>query len=186
MASWKNRVGLVAASAVRLVALRNRAPERRLTPMEIELLRALYADAVDYARVRIRAPVLGLLGVSRRAFVIEDTLFVPAEFLPLRPEVLVHELCHIWQHQHGGHAYIADSLQAQLLGDGYRLAKGLNEGRAWHRLNCEQQATLLEEGWAQGALRGRRLMVGGIDRTPAFEAALEEVRAGRGAHFDDP
>ena len=182
--SWKHRVGFVAASAVRLWARGDRAPERRLTPTEIELLRPIYAEAIDYRRVRIRAPVQGLLGISRRAFVIEDTLFVPAEFLPLQPEVLVHEACHLWQHQHGGHAYIADSIHAQLVGDGYRLAKGLGEGRRWDQLNCEQQATLLEEGWTQGALRGNRLILAGVDRTANFEAALGEVRAGRGAHFD--
>lgn len=182
--SWKNRLGFVAASAFRLVALGNRAPERLLTPAEIALLRTIYADSVDYGRVRIRSPVHGLLGLSRRAFVIEDTLFVPPQFLPLQPEVLVHEACHLWQHQHGGHAYIADSLHAQLLGDGYRLAKGLDEGRAWDQLNCEQQATLLEEAWTQGAFGGRRLVIGGVDRTPALEAAIREVRAGRGAHFD--
>ena len=154
MSSWKNPLGFVAAQAVRLVAARSDAPERGLIPPELELLRPIFADALDYDRVRIRAPVNGLLGISRRAFVIENTLFIPPEFLPLAPAVLVHELCHVWQHQHGGHAYIADSLHAQLLGDGYRLSKGLAEGKAWHQLNCEQQATLIEEGWVQGASLG--------------------------------
>lgn len=182
--SWKSRVGFVAASAVRLVALGNRAPERSLTPAELELLRKIYADAIDYRRVRIRAPVHGLLGISRRAFVIENTLFVPPEFLPLQPEVLVHELCHVWQHQHGGHAYIADSLHAQVLGDGYRLAKGLAEGRRWRQLNCEQQATLIEEAWVQRVFDGRPLVIAGIDRTASFEEAIAQVRSGKGAAFD--
>ena len=117
---------------------------------------------------------------------IEDTLYVPAEFLPLRPEVLVHELCHIWQHQNGGHAYIADSMHAQLVGDGYRLAKGLADRRAWHQLNCEQQATLLEEAHLQGAFEGRPLIVAGVDRSRELELALNEVWAGRGAHFAGP
>jgi len=47
--------------------------------------------------VRVRAPVNGLLGISRRAFVIQNTLYIPPEFLPLGAEVLVHELCHVWQ-----------------------------------------------------------------------------------------
>ncbi|MBS1148961.1 MAG: hypothetical protein H6Q89_659 [Myxococcaceae bacterium] len=184
MSSWKNPVGFVAAQAVRLVAAASTAPERPLLQPELELLRQVYADALDYRRVRIRAPVHGLLGISRRAFVIENTLFIPPEFLPLSPAVLVHELCHVWQHQHGGHAYIADSLHAQLLGDGYRLAKGLAEGKRWGALNCEQQATLLEEAWGQGAFAGGRLMIKGVDRTRELEAALIELRAGRGAGFD--
>lgn len=186
MIRWKNPVGFVAAQAVRLVAARSTAPERMLSPPELELLQAVYADSLDYERVRIRAPVHGLLGISRRAFVIENTLFIPPEFLPLAPAVLVHELCHVWQHQHGGHAYIADSLHAQLLGDGYRLAKGLAEGKAWHQLNCEQQATLIEEAWVQGAFSGRRFVIKGFDRTAELEAAIVELRAGRGAHFTGP
>ncbi len=181
---WKNPVGFIAAQAVRLVATRSDAPERRLIPPERALLSSVYRDAIDLERVRIRAPVHGLLGISRRAFVIENTLYLPPEFLPLTPAVLVHELCHVWQHQHGGHGYIADSLHAQLLGDGYRLAKGLAEGKAWHELNCEQQATLIEEGFVQGALDGGPLLIRGIDRTAALEAAIAEVRAGRGASFD--
>jgi hypothetical protein len=183
VSSWKNPVGFVAAQAVRLVAARNEAPERRLTPSEIGLLEPIYAGSLDYGRVRIRAPVHGLLGISRRAFVIENTLFIPPEFLPLAPAVLVHELCHVWQHQHGGHAYIADSLHAQLVGDGYRLAKGLAEGKSWAQLNCEQQATLIEEGWVQGAFSGGRLLIKGFDRTAELEAAIVELRAGRGAGF---
>ena len=183
MSRWKSPLGFVAAQAVRLVAARSAAPERPLRHDELALSKAVYADAIDAGRVRIRAPVQGLLGISRRAFVIENTLFIPPEFLPLQPSVLVHELCHVWQHQHGGHAYIADSLHAQLIGDGYRLAKGLAEGKVWAELNCEQQATLIEEGWAQGAFGGGRLNIDGFDRTAELEAAVIELRAGRGAGF---
>jgi hypothetical protein len=181
--SWKNRVGFAAAQLVRLAALTRHAPQRGLRPTEIDLLSEVYGEAVNYERVRIRALVRGLLAIGRRAFVIENTLFIPPQFLPLLPQVLVHEICHIWQFQHGGHAYIADSLHAQLLGDGYQLEKGLNEGRAWHQLNCEQQATLLEEAWAQRAFDGRPFVVGGVDRSEALRAAITEVRAGRGAQF---
>lgn len=147
------------------------------------MVATVYGSAIDSSKVRVRGPVQGLLGLSRRAFVIENTLFLPPEFLPLTSAVLVHELCHVWQHQHGGHAYIADSLQAQLVGDGYRLAKGLAEGKLWHQLNCEQQATLIEEGWVQGAFEGKPLRILGIDRTAELDAALVEVKAGRGARF---
>ena len=114
---------------------------------------------------------------------IEDTLFVPRRFLPLQLPVLVHELCHVWQHQNGGHAYIADSLEAQLVGDGYRLEKGLREGRPWSMLNCEQQATLVEEGFEQGAFEGRPFVLEGRDYSPVFWHAVGELRAGRGASF---
>ena len=185
MSSWKNPIGFIAGAAVRVVAAGNRAPERLLSPAEIVRLGPIYRASIDYGAVRVRAPVRGLLGVSRRAFVIQNTLYLPPEFLPLGDEVLVHELCHVWQHQHGGHAYIADSLHAQLLGDGYQLAKGLAEGRAWHQLNCEQQATLVEEAFVQRCFEGRPLVICGVDRSAVLEAALVELRAGRGAAFSD-
>jgi hypothetical protein len=71
----------------------------------------------------------------------------------------------VWQHQNGGHSYIADSLHAQLIGDGYRLDKGLVGGLAWHELNCEQQAMLIEEAFEQGAFDGRRVSIRGRDVT---------------------
>src|SRR5207244_1002902 len=117
------------------------------------------------------------------AFVIENTLFIPGRFLPLQTSVLVHELCHVWQHQHGGHAYIADSLEAQLIGDGYRLEKGLREGRRWGELNCEQHATLVEEAFEQACFDGRPLVLRGHDYTPQLHHALKELRAGRGASY---
>ncbi len=180
---WKAPVGFVAAQAVNAVAWLGRAEGRGLTPDERAVLEPIYRSSVDCARVRIRERVGGLLAISGRAFVIENTLFLPERYLPLRPSVLVHELCHVWQHQNGGHAYIADSVHAQLIGDGYRLAKGLAEGRAWYQLNCEQQATLIEEGYSQGALDGGPFVVAGIDRTRALRDALVDLRAGRGAHF---
>jgi hypothetical protein len=180
---WKQSAGFAAAKAVLAAARLSDGPERRLTPPERMLLEPIYRDSVDFSRVRIRAPVTGLLGITQRAFVIENTLFVPGRFLPLQAAVLVHEICHVWQHQHGGHAYIADSLQAQLVGDGYRLEKGLREGRAWAQLNCEQQATLIEEAYEQRCFEGKPLTLRGRDYSEAFEKAIAELRAGRGASF---
>lgn len=180
---WKAPVGFVAAQAVVALAAQSRAPSRGLDAAERAVLGPIFQGSVDYDRVRIRAPVEGLLAISGRAFVIEDTLYLPAKYLPLHRAILVHELCHVWQHQNGGHAYIADSLHAQFLGDGYRLAKGLAEGKAWEALNCEQQATLIEEAFVQGAIDRGTFVVRGIDRTRELRDALVELRAGRGAHF---
>lgn len=180
---WKQGAGFAAAKAVLAAARLSDAPVRRLNPPERALLEPIYQDSVDLSRIRVRAPVAGVLGIAGRAFVIEDTLFVPARFLPLQSAVLVHEVCHVWQHQNGGHAYIADSVEAQLVGDGYRLEKGLREGRAWAELNCEQQATLIEEAYGQKCFHGYPLVLRGRDYTAAFEQAVKELRAGRGASF---
>jgi hypothetical protein len=195
---WKQGTGFAAAKAVLAAARLASAPERRLSPKERALLEPIYEHSVDLDAVRVRAPVTGLLGVSQRAFVIENTLFVPSKFLPLQPAVLVHEICHVWQHQNGGHAYIADSLEAQLVGDGYRLEKGLREGKGWAQLNCEQQATLIEEAYEQGCfgpahgavvdLRAVRagcfFSLSGRDYSEVLRSALVDLRAGRGASFE--
>lgn len=181
--SWKGAFGHLAARVVQGVALASRAPERSLSQAERNLLAPLYAGSLELSRVRIREGIAGLLNASRRAFVIEDTVYLPPEYLPLRPHVLVHELCHVWQFQNGGHAYIGDSVRAQLLGDGYELEKGLLQGRAWAALNAEQQATLVEASFSQGCFDGRPFLIRGRDWTDYWRTAVAELRAGRGAAF---
>jgi hypothetical protein len=180
---WKQSVGFAAAKSVLAAVKLSDAPERRLMPQERAVLEPIYEGSVDLSRVRLRTPLAGVLAMTRRAFVIENTVFVPRRFLPLQTAVLVHEICHVWQHQHGGHAYIADSLHAQLVGDGYELDKGIREGKPWHGLNCEQQATLVEEGYLQRSFDGRPFMSRDLDCTEYFLRAIKELRAGRGASF---
>ena len=180
---WKSAFGHLAARVVRGVALVSRAPVRALTQAERELAFPIYEQSLDLAKVRVREGVSGLLNASKRAFVIEETMFLPTGYLPLRSHILVHELCHVWQFQNGGHAYIGDSVHAQLLGDGYELEKGLLQGRAWAALNAEQQATLIEASFAQRCFEGKPFLVRGRDWTEYWRAALIELRAGRGAAF---
>lgn len=181
--SWKAAFGHLAARVVQGVALASRAPDRPLTEGECALAAPIYQGSLELSRVRVREGIGGLLNASRRAFVIENTIYLPREYLPLRNHVLVHELCHAWQFQNGGHAYIGDSLHAQLLGDGYELEKGLLQGRAWAALNAEQQATLIEASFAQGCFEGRPFLIRGRDWTECWRTAVAELRGGRGAAF---
>lgn len=178
---WKAAFGHLAARVVQGVAVINRAPQRSLTSAERALAGPIYEASLELSRVRVREGVSGLLNASRRAFVIEETLFLPRGYLPLRSHILVHELCHVWQFQNGGHAYIGDSVHAQLLGDGYELEKGLLQGRAWAALNAEQQATLIEASFAQGCFEGKPFFIRGTDWTTYWVRAVAELRAGRGA-----
>lgn len=181
--SWKAAFGHVAARVVQGVALVSRGHPRPLNDAERSLAAPVFETSLDLSKVRVREGVGGLLNVSRRAFVIEQTMFLPRGYLPLRTHVLVHELCHVWQFQNGGHAYIGDSVHAQLLGDGYELEKGLLQGRTWAELNAEQQATLIEASFAQGCFAGKPFLMRGRDWTPYWSAAVVELRAGRGAAF---
>lgn len=183
MSRWKRPLGRVAARVVQAVARAGSTPERPLNDFERRLLEPVFEASVRWADVRLREGVRGLLNVSARAFVIENTVFLPKDYLPLPPALLVHELTHVWQFQNGGHAYIADSLHAQFFGDGYDLEKALLQKKRWAELNCEQQATLLEEAFAQGCFRGRPFVVRGRDYTAYFEAAVQAVRRGEGASF---
>ena len=62
--------------------------------------------------------------------------------------LLVHELTHAWQSEHGVHrvAYIGKSIVAQLApGDAYAYQPGKN----WEDYNPEQQASILEDWYLQ-------------------------------------
>ena len=183
--SWKGAYGRVAARVVKGVARLNDSAERPLTSAERALAEPLFRDSLKLSRVRVRESISGLLNVSGRAFAIEETMYFPRGTFPVAPHVFVHELCHVWQFQNGGHAYIADAVHAQLLGDGYDLEKGLLEGRTWAELNAEQQATLVEEAYLQRCIVGepRPFVLRGRDWTEFCVTALEELRAGRGATF---
>jgi hypothetical protein len=178
---FKGALGIAAARAVQLAARLGHAPARALTPRELEIAEPVFLGSADLSCVTIRSPVKGVVGISGRAFVIENAIFVPAAYLPLDPAVLVHELVHVWQHQHGGHGYITDSLQAQLLGEGYALGRAAAERRPWHALNCEQQASLIEEAFTQGYFRGQPVYILGKDVTQWAADAVTELRAGRGS-----
>lgn len=181
--SWKGGVGWALARVVQTVGNASRAPRRRLDERERQVLETVFGPSLDRDVIEVREALSGLINVSRRAFVIENTIYLPMPTGTAPTHLLVHEATHAWQFQNGGHAYITDSLQAQSLGDGYQLEKGLLEGRAWAELNCEQQATLVEHAWEQGCFGGRPFVIRGKDWTTAFEAARVEWRAGRGAAF---
>ncbi len=178
---WRDTLGRASAAVVKAVAERSDLRPRGLDARERTLLQRVFDSALDLDAIRLCERVSGLINLSRRAYVIENTMFLPAAYVPIRDAVLVHESTHVWQFQHGGHAYIGDSLHAQLIGDGYDLEKGLNEGRSWAELNCEQQATLLERANEQGCFDGRPFVLNGVDFTAQFVAARDAVRAGAGA-----
>lgn len=181
--SWKGRVGWGLAKVVLQVGAWSGAPRRAMNDVERRTLRGIFGDSLDTSVIEVREALSGLISVSRRAFVIENTMHLPMAPGLAPMHLIVHEATHVWQFQNGGHAYITDSLHAQLLGDGYQLEKGLLQGRAWAQLNCEQQATLVEEAWSQRCFDGRRFILRGRDWTHVFEASRAEWLAGRGAAF---
>lgn len=65
--SWKAPLGHVAAAVVQAIARAGSTPERPLDDFERSLLEPVFAASVDYARVRLREGVRGLLNLSARA-----------------------------------------------------------------------------------------------------------------------
>jgi hypothetical protein len=162
-------------------------PGRTLTPGELAAVKQVYGDTLDYSKVRLKAGDVGLFGGSGRAFVHGDTIYVPTASLKadgsIPPGTLVHEMGHVWQHQHGGTDYMSEALWAQQFGQGYDWKKGLNEGKTFAQLNPEQQAEFISNAFEAGYFDhpSAGYQAGGVDYTAQLRAALADIKAGRGA-----
>lgn len=156
---------------------------RKLSDAETAELRKVYGDSIHYRSVRLKEGQAGLMTLFGRPFTHGDIVFIPASWLPVSTDLLVHELAHVWQHQNGGTDYMSEALWAQNFGDGYDFEKGLKEGRAWSDLNPEQQAEFLQVAWSSGYFSGpgRSFSYNGVDYTAQLDAAVRQVRDGRGA-----
>ncbi|WP_216669123.1 hypothetical protein [Corallococcus exiguus] len=158
-------------------------PARKLSDSEIATLRSVYGDSIDYSQMRIKEGNSGLFSTTGRAFTHGNTIYIPPDNLPLTPDLLVHESAHVWQHQNGGTDYMSEALVAQHIGDGYDFEKGLDAGKPWSELNPEQQAEFLQQAQLAGyfANPAAGFYFNGKDYTAQIEAAIAQVRAGKGA-----
>jgi hypothetical protein len=163
-------------------------PGRKLTSDEINELRAVYGDSIDYSKVEIKEGFSGVFSVTGLAFTHGNTIYIPSKYLPLSQNkgTLVHEMAHVWQNQHGGTDYMSEALWAQKLGDGYDFAKGIEEGKSWEDLNPEQQAELMEQAYDYGYFDVTNPNYGtfkynGKDYTAYVANAVRQMLAGEGA-----
>ena len=87
---------------------------------------------------------------------------------------LIHELTHVWQYQHGGGAYISDSLCEQVAGwaatgsrnAAYDLTGVVHAGKRFSEYTAEQQAMIVETYYSDPAIRGDAI----------YQALIDEVR----------
>ncbi|MFQ5590065.1 MAG: DUF4157 domain-containing protein [Phycisphaerae bacterium] len=178
-------VGGRAISAVQTV-IGLEPPGRRLTGAEIAMLKEVYGDSIDYDSVRIKEGFAGLFSVNDAAFTHGNTIYIKSGSLPLTDDLLAHEMAHVWQHQNGGTDYMTEAIYAQNWGDGYDWEKGVDEGKSWSELNPEQQAELIQDAVRAGIdLSDPNATFvspsNGRDYSAVLQAALAQIRAGRGA-----
>ncbi|MBX5457215.1 MAG: DUF4157 domain-containing protein, partial [Thermogemmatispora sp.] len=168
---------------------------RSLTPDEIAYAREIYADSLDYSAITITKHSILSSGASRtvgNTINLEDDYY-DGDTLNLTPEgrlILIHEMGHVWQYQHGGLAYIPESLVAQIrgaIGGGSRNAAydwraAVKEGKPWEEWNPEQQAEAIED--YNRALRRTRDGTATADDYKDLSTLLpyiDKVRRGEGA-----
>ncbi|MCP3098359.1 DUF4157 domain-containing protein [Myxococcus sp. K15C18031901] len=163
-------------------------PGRLLTGFEVARLRPIFGTGLDYAVVRVKEGPLGVLGVSGRAFVHGDVVFIPPGREASDLGLLVHELTHVWQHQCVGTAYLSEAIAAQWGRDGYDWRKAVAKGLRWEEFNPEQQAQFIEDAVSSDLVplttppSPRARLRGWTEQAlPLLEEALARLRAGRGA-----
>jgi hypothetical protein len=125
--------------------------KRSLSEAELVAARKVFASGLKYDVVRVEkmGSFLELLNGSR-AYTKGNTINLPgkAHAYPHQyVSVIIHELVHVWQYQHGGWGYIPNALWAQAFGDGYDFGKALRQGKPWAKMNPEQQGQMIQDAF---------------------------------------
>ncbi len=169
--------------------MRGALTERSLQPAEIQALRRVYGDSIDYGAIRIQSGGMKN-GAGMTAHVVDNTVWLPRNAFradgSIDPDLLVHEMGHVWQYQNRGPGYMGDALVAQItegrsgnLGSGsaYDWLSAAQDGRAFDAMNPESQAEL-------AMFLGRSLDAGGELSRADLEAAIS-LEIGRPYTLDD-
>jgi hypothetical protein len=174
--------------------------KRRLSESELVAARKVFASSIKYEAVSVEK-MGGFTEVinGSRAYTLGNTINLPGKAHAYPHQylsVIIHELVHVWQYQHGGWGYIPSALLAQTVGDGYDFAKALRQGKPWKKMNPEQQGQMIQDafrgvyfdtpGALFGVLNSKGIVVrpgtqapeGFVDYTAALEEALGVIRKG--------
>ena len=176
-------------------------PDKRpLSDTELVAARKVFGSALNFPPVRIErmGAVIEFFNGSR-AYTTGNSINLP-KIAYANPgqytSIIIHELVHVWQYQHGGWGYVPNALWSQTVGDGYDFAKALRQGKPWAKMNPEQQAQMIQEAFrgvyfdTPGALFGiwnnkgtvvrtnNKPPDGFTDYTSSLVAALAVIRKG--------
>ena len=138
---------------------------RTLLPNELILANTVFQTSILYSQVRLQNDT----GLGGRPWTSPPTppypyyvLHVGAYYQHMtttnyRKRLLVHELTHVWQGQHGVPlGYVLNSAVHQTLtgitnGGDVAPAYNYSTGLKWAQYNCEQQASIVEDWFASGS-----------------------------------
>jgi len=165
---------------------------RKLYPKEIEYVKKIYGDSINYDKVRITRDHWFSYGTARAvgntihfvsgygdSYLFEDT---PEQQLNKDGlELLSHEIGHVWQYQNGGIAYAINSLAKQAAGyystgsrdTAYDWQTAHDEELPWKKWGPEQQAEVIKQ-WNLAKLDDDEL-------AEELQPYVEEARLGKGA-----
>lgn len=125
--------------------------KRKLSGAELGAARKVFSAGLKYELVSVeKMGSLTELINGSRAYTLGNTINLPgkAHAYPHQyVSVIIHELVHVWQYQHGGWGYAPSAVKAQLFGDGYDFAKALREGKPWAKMNPEQQGQMIQDAF---------------------------------------
>ncbi|MBX2926819.1 MAG: DUF4157 domain-containing protein [Saprospiraceae bacterium] len=118
---------------------------RPLTGAEIAVAKTVFGNSIDYNLVRVDERAILGPSWTKRAYVSFHTI---NNWGTVSPELLIHELTHVWQYQKMGAMYMPRAIHAQKAG-GYNYggipALEANKNKGISAFNLEQQGDILED-----------------------------------------
>ncbi len=139
-------------------------PTRTLTSSEELFARQVFSGSIKYYNVRVRDD----LGFNNKPWCSPPSVAIsPYYVLHVGPDaypntlngfrrLLIHELTHVWQGQHGvPKGYVLNSAFHQSIaaitsGGDVAPAYSYTTGLKWWQYNCEQQASIVEDWYDAG------------------------------------
>jgi hypothetical protein len=139
--------GLGGALGAVQTAVGAQARPRPLDDCETALLRRVFGGGLDLAPIRIVPGRAGLFGLSRRPFALGNRLYLKGGDPKARPDVFVHEACHVWQYQRRGFVYAGGAILAQATKGrhAYDWRAEKSAGKVWLDFNPEAQAQFVQD-----------------------------------------
>ncbi|HBW23105.1 MAG: hypothetical protein A2X28_04430 [Elusimicrobia bacterium GWA2_56_46] len=141
------------------VAAAKRADGRGLTPDMVAAARKIYGDKIDYSKVEIiTGKDMGLWGKlltsggfnvtwGNTIYLANDENGNPVHNFAKAPDILIHEMCHVYQYQKDGWGYATGAVREHLA-EGNAYSYQIWPGKEFGEYGVEQQARIIQEYYA--------------------------------------